>query len=560
MIREALFHHANSEWGYVADAHALTITFRAAVGDDLAVDVIEYNRFQDYRGRRAHPMAGFAEDGLFRYLRATFIPANYGCIYYFRIVENGETWYYGEYGLQRAEPVRMGAFEMPRIQDRDRFDAPAWMTDAIFYQIFPDRFRRVGEVDPQFVRWDERPTWWNLFGGNFKGIEEKIPHLCALGVNAVYLTPISLSPSSHRYDTTDYLRIDPRLGSESEFASLVDKLHKAGIRIVLDAVFNHCGSDFFAFRDVLEHQEDSPYKNWFLIDRFPVAVAKDKTYQTFGYEPHMPKLNSADRGVQDYLISVGKHYIERFDIDGWRLDVADEVDSVFWRRFRNELKSVKPDLAIIGEVWHNADYYLRGDQFDSVQNYQFYEIAGDFFLRRKTDLKNFSDRLAHLLTMYPENVGRVLLNQIDSHDVPRAKTQASNNVKWLKMAILFQFTFTGMPCIYYGSELGMEGGSDPDNRRTVDWNEDSWDDDLFSFYRRVTEWRKKDERLRRGTFRIVPDDSLFVYERTLDGRILRIAINNTERPVRFDFNTDPRFAGVSGAIGAFDWIAVEAVR
>ncbi|MCK7485859.1 MAG: alpha-amylase family glycosyl hydrolase [Bacillus subtilis] len=173
-----------------------------------------------------------------------------------------------------------------------------------------------------------------MFGGNFKGIESKISHLVELGVNAVYMTPISLSPSCHRYDTTDYLAIDPRLGTEDEFKRLVEALHRAGIRIVLDAVFNHCGAGFYAFQDVLKNQEKSIYKDWFLIDSFPVAMVKDKTYQTFASEMHMPKLNSADPGLQDYPIRVGKHYIERFGIDGWRLDVADEVDSVFWRRFR----------------------------------------------------------------------------------------------------------------------------------------------------------------------------------------------------------------------------------
>ncbi|HAQ57348.1 MAG TPA: alpha-glycosidase [Acholeplasmatales bacterium] len=551
MIREALFHHANSEWGYVADKRSLTLLFRAAKHDTLTIDVIEYNRFQDYRDRRAHPMMKSGSDALFAYYKTTFVPANYGCIYYFRVVEGTDVWFFGEYGLQREEPVRMGAFEMPRIQDCDRFEAPAWMQDAIFYQIFPDRFCRVGPADPTLVPWGEKPTWYHVFGGNFRGIESKIPHLVDLGVNAVYMTPISLSPSCHRYDTTDYLAIDPRLGTEEEFKLLVDAFHEAGIRIVLDAVFNHCGAGFFAFQDVLKNQENSIYKDWFLIDSFPIAMVKDKTYQTFASEMHMPKLNSADPGLQDHLIRVGKHFIERFDIDGWRLDVADEVDSVFWRRFRRELKAVKPDLAIIGEVWHNSDYYLRGDQFDSVQNYQFYEIVDDYFLRRKTSLDVFSDRLTHLLTMYPDNVARALLNQIDSHDVPRAKTQSQNNVKWLKLAILFQFTFIGMPCVYYGSELGMEGGYDPDNRRTVDWDPAASDQDLFAYYKRLARWRKADERLRRGSFRILPHETLFVYERTLSEETVRIVVNHQDHPEHYACE------GADRVVGACDWITID---
>jgi len=551
MIREALFHHANSEWGYVADPRSLSLRFRAAKDDVLAIEMIEYNRFQDYRLRRSHPMARIGEDALFAYYQTTFVPANYGCIYYFRIVEGDDVWYYGEYGLQREEPVRMGAYEMPRIQDCDRFNAPEWMQDAIFYQIFPDRFCRIGPPNPGLQPWGEKPTWYHVFGGNFPGIESKIPHLVDLGVNAVYMTPISLSPSCHRYDTTDYLTIDPRLGTEAEFKRLVDAFHQAGIRIVLDAVFNHCGSGFFAFQDVLKNQEKSIYKDWFLIDSFPIAMVKDKTYQTFASEMHMPKLNSADPGVQDYLIKVGKHYVERFGIDGWRLDVADEVDSVFWRRFRKELKELKPDLAIIGEVWHNSDYYLRGDQFDSVQNYQFFEIVGDYFLRRKTTLETFCDRLTHLSMMYPESVSKALLNQIDSHDVPRAKTQAKNNVKWLKMAILFQFTYIGMPCVYYGSETGMEGGYDPDNRRTMDWRRETWDEDLLAYYMRLADWRRSDIRLRRGAFAILPHATLFVFERSLEGHTVRIVMNHQDHAEHYVCE------GVDRLVGAFDWIKID---
>jgi cyclomaltodextrinase len=529
MKKEALLHQANSQYSYVEEQKQITLLFRTAKNDGLRLSVIEYNRFYPYAERKNHPMRLYLSDSLFDYFLVEFIPNHFGCIYYFQIVDGADVWFYGEYGLTAIEPIRMGAYEMPRIQKTDVYQAPEWVKKAIFYQIFPDRFRNAGNHQAQLEPWGKEPTYCNLFGGNFRGMTERVSHLVSLGINAVYLTPIALSPTSHRYDTVDYLTIDPLLGTEEEFSLFVKELHNHGIKIILDAVFNHCGSDFFAFRDVLLRQEDSAYRDWFLIDKFPVKVGKDKTYQTFGHEPHMPKLNSANPAVRQYLLSVGKHYIEKFDIDGWRLDVADEVDSEFWRLFRKELKTVKPELFIIGEVWHNADYYLRGDQFDSVQNYQFSEIAENFFLRKNTDRKTFVDQATHLLMMYPKNVAFSLLNQLDSHDVPRILTEAKGDVRRVKQAVLFQLTFPGVPCLYYGDEIGMEGGRDPENRRCMNWNESEWNRDLLSFFRAVIELKKQSTALIGGAFRFISDARLLIYERYAEDEIIRIIQNTTDQ-------------------------------
>lgn len=526
MNQLGLFHHANSEWSYI-DSDLITLRFRSAKNDLSSIFVIEYNRFTDYQKRIKHEMKKWLSDTYFDYYTVSFKPFNEGCIYYFELSDGINTGYYGEYGFSTVEFVRMGAYEIPRIQKTDIYQAPNWVQDAIFYQIYPDRFSKVSTTPNNFEPWGNKPTFWNIFGGDFQGIINQIPYLVQLGINAIYLTPISLSNSSHRYDTIDYMTIDPRLGTKEDFKELVQLLHQNGIKIVLDAVFNHSSSDFFAFKDVLLNQENSVYKDWFLIEKFPVIVQKDKTYQTFGYEPHMPKLNSHNPEVRTYLINVGKYYIHNFDIDGWRLDVADEVDSEFWRLFRTEIKAVKQSAIIIGEVWHNSDYYLRGDQFDSVQNYQFFEVCNNFFLRKNTDLLTFRHQLVHLLMMYPEPVQRALLNQLGSHDVARMLSVANDDIDAVKRAVLFQMTYIGMPCIYYGDEIGMKGLSDPDNRRCFIWNDETWNHDLLHLYQELIQLRHKQKALKYGSFSLIEHSKVFIYERRYQDQSVLICINSS---------------------------------
>jgi len=545
MNKLAFYHHANSEYSYI-EGNKITLLFRAAKGDLSAVSVIEYNRFTDYRLRKNRKMELYLSDETFDFFRVSFIPEHYGCIYYFKLFDGEEIGFYGEFGYTQTEFIRLGSYEIPRIQPTDVYQSPEWVNEAVFYQIYPDRFDQFENHTGTYEPWGTPPTFWNVFGGNFKGILRRIPHLVELGINAIYMTPISISHSSHRYDTIDYMQIDPRLGTDEEFSELVSELHRNGIRIVLDAVFNHSSNEFKPFMDVLENQENSRYKEWFLIDKFPIKVEKDKTYQTFASEPHMPKLNSVNPEVRDYLISVGVHYIQKFDIDGWRLDVADEVDSDFWRAFRKAIKAIKPSALIMGEVWHNSDYYLRGDQFDSVQNYQFYEVINNYFLRKSIDLKTFKNQVVHLLTMYPEPVTRALLNQMDSHDVARSLTVAKNDVKSLKLAILFQMTYMGMPCIYYGSEIGMEGSWDPDNRRCFDWNKEHWNQDIYQHYHDLIALRKNTLTLQNGSFRLIETADILVYDRILDTAVTRIMMNPSNLDKPLDLALTVGFNGMNG--------------
>jgi glycosidase len=532
MNKEALFHQANSVWSYIENISAVTLLFRASVKDTLLIETVEYNRFYDYNDRVYHPMGLYLQDELFNYYIANFIPNHFGCVYYFRITEKKEQYFYNEYGLSKEEPIRLGNYEIPRIQETDVFNAPDFVDKAIFYQIFPDRFNRVGPVDSHFEKWGNEPTFYNKFGGNFKGVIAKLDYLKNLGINAIYFTPITLSHSSHRYDTIDYMKLDPILGKSEDFFELVQKCHEHGIKVIVDAVFNHSSNEFFAFQDVLAYQKRSKYKDWFLIDQFPVVVGPDKTYQTFGHEPHMPKLNSQNPEVREYFLKVARYYMLQFKVDGFRLDVADEVDSDFWRMFRKQVKTLNKDALIIGEVWHNADYYLRGDQFDSVQNYQFYEVVNRFFVYQKSTLNTFKNEITHLLMMYPRNVQRALLNQVDSHDTPRILTLLDGDIKRLRCAIIFQFTYIGMPCIYYGDEVGLVGDKDPDNRRCYIWDEVFIKKDIFEFYQAIIQLRNKETLLQKGDFRFVHiHEDVLAYERYINEDYVQVHMNLSDMEI-----------------------------
>ena len=220
-------------------------------------------------------------------------------------------------------------------------------------------------------------------GRRSPGVIDRFGHLVDLGVDVIYFTPIFEAPSNHKYDTVDYYWIDPHFGDEDTVRKLIELAHEHGIKVVFDAVFNHSGYGFFAFQDVLEHGEDSPYAHWFNIDSFPVQT-EPPNYETFANQiATMPKLMTCHDDVKEYFLEVGRYWVREFGIDGWRLDVANEIDHHFWREFREAVKSENPDALIVGELWHEASEWVRGDQFDSVMNYSFQYACLDFLPRTR---------------------------------------------------------------------------------------------------------------------------------------------------------------------------------
>lgn len=338
------------------------------------------------------------------------------------------------------------------------------------------------------------------------------------------------------------MQIDPHFGDEETLKKLINTCHSKGIRIMFDAVFNHSGKTFKPFVDVQEKGEHSRYKDWFHVRKFPLAVEDGvPTYDTFDFEPLMPKLNTENPEVKEYLLGVARHWAEEYGIDGWRLDVADEVDHQFWREFRQTVKAINPDIYILGEIWHESSPWLQGDQFDSVMNYPFKNAVTDFFIKDTTDALTFSHAIGTQMSRYPLQVTEVAFNLLDSHDTARALTVAKGNKERLKLAVLFQMTYTGTPCVYYGDEIGMEGEHDPDCRRCMIWDKEEQDRELFDYYRQVIALRKQHSALRQGSFRFLHSrkgSNELVYERTDGKERFIIAMNSSDQPITVELDLE----------------------
>ena len=399
-------------------------------------------------------------------------------------------------------------FRLPYFHESDRFKAPEWVKETVWYQIFPERFSNGDKKnDPENVlEWDSRDvlTRTDFYGGDIQGIMDKLDYLQDLGINGLYLTPIFRAPSNHKYDTTDYYEVDPDFGDKALFRSFVEEAHKRGMRVMLDAVFNHIGAESTQWRDVAEYQEESRYKDWFFINEFPVPSAEEirnrppetiehvenLPYETYAYVPMMPKINTHNPEVQEYLLNIATYWIKEFDIDGWRLDVANEVDHAFWRKFNEACLAVKPDLYILGEIWTSSRSWLDGEQFHGVMNYSLVGNIIDYFVEKQIPTRKMANVLNEQLMQYRNQTQETMFNMLDSHDVPRILTMANGDIDLVKATLTFMFMMHGTPCIYYGTEVGMMGGADPQNRRCMVWDEEQQDRVMYDFTKELIAFRK----------------------------------------------------------------------
>ncbi|MGN0155873.1 MAG: glycoside hydrolase family 13 protein, partial [Lachnospiraceae bacterium] len=322
-----------------------------------------------------------------------------------------------------------------------------------------------------------------------------------LGVECLYINPIFSGDFNHKYATTDYFRVDPIFGTNSTFRELVRTCHKAGIKVLLDGVFNHTGIHFEQFCDVMEKQEESEFKDWFYINKFPARITH-RDYECVGAYKWMPKLRSANSKVREFIVSVMEYWIKEFDIDGWRLDVADEVDPSVWEEARRVIKEKYPDVLLLGETWGYGGKMLRGNQMDSVMNYLFRDTVTDYFGREAISVKEFDYRVNHVLAGYKEETNFALYNLLDSHDTERFLFICKENKELFRMAVAFQMMFPGSPAIYYGDEVGITGDNDPDCRRCMVWDETA-DNELFEWYRKLIKIRKEHPCIRNGKYRTV---------------------------------------------------------
>ncbi len=434
---------------------------------------------------------------------------------------------------------------------------PDWVRDAIFYQIFPDRFARSLSVPKaaHLDAWGAPPTPHGYQGGDLLGVAEHLDYLSDLGVNAIYFTPIFQSASNHRYHTHDYLRVDPMLGGNEALRRLIDEAHRRKMKVVLDGVFNHASRGFFQFHDILENGENSAYLDWFTVHGFPLNAydhTKEPGYGAWWNLHALPKFNIKTPAVREFLLGVARYWVD-FGIDGWRLDVAAEIeDDDFWRDFRRVVHKANPETYILGEVWTEAGHWLKGDMWDAVMNYLFTRACIAFFIGNNVDhgelartsfgtldpvgAPAFCTAINQLIGHYHPNVSSVLMNLLSSHDMPRFISLARGDQSAFRLATLFQMTYPGAPSVYYGDEIGMAGGHDPANRAAFPWHDtDSWDRDLLHEFQRLIALRKAHPALRRGTFTpIEASDDVFVYLRQYEGETFLIALNSAKSTRRLD--------------------------
>jgi len=439
---------------------------------------------------------------------------------------------------------------------------PEWVPDAVFYQIYPDRFAYSTALPkPAGLQpWGSTPTHNGFQGGDLLGVVEHLDYLLELGINAIYLNPIFTSTANHRYHTHDYYNVDPILGGNETFRRFIEACHGRGIRVILDGVFNHASRGFFQFNHLLENGEESPYRDWFTPFSWPLnAYDEDKpaNFASWWGLHALPKFNTENLEVREFLFDVATHWL-KLGIDGWRLDVPSEIDDdEFWREFRSRCRAVNPECYIVGEIWDEAGRWLQGDQFDAQMNYLLTGAALGFFvgddlnraMLEETGLKTIStlsgDEFAHELDrinkrIYSPEIVPAQLNLLGSHDTPRIYTVANRDESLVRLLYLCMFTMPGAPTIYYGDEIGMEGEHDPHNRGAFPWDKpEAWNHSLRGYLRSLIAIRGQSELLKRGDFNnIYSSNDLVVYSRSLNGQSALVALNRSTEPQQFSVARD----------------------
>ena len=542
-LEASLVHLPDKPFAYGVGPSTLRVVVRAPEGALRGGKVAFNDRYawegSDYQAlRESAPLWLYAHDGVADYWAADLAlhPPRIRYRFGLETEAHGLRWF-GADGL-RDDPRPRGAFEFAYLAEGDRVASPDWARGAVFYHVFPDRFARGSAAKPRrgLAKWDAVPTSKSFFGGDLDGITEHLDHIESLGVDALYLTPIFAAPSNHKYDTTDYYAVDEAFGEDEALRRLVDALHERGMKLVLDGVFNHVGRTMPQFADVLTRGDDSPYRSWFYFDG-------DK-YETWSTNvPALPKLRTSEPAVRAFVCDVGRYWVSQFGVDGWRLDVANEVDHTLWRAFRAAVREANADAYLVGEVWDLAMPWLRGDEFDAVMNYPLrsailrYAGAGPsgvaFPLDEPLGPDGFLNAVDRLRAAYPEPIHDLLYNLVGSHDEVRPLFALREDRAAAGVAAALMFTLPGIASIFYGDEVGMSGGKDPLNRGGMVWDQTRQDAQMLALHRRLGQLRNEAPALRNGSYRRLADDGpLAAFAReSAEGRALVVA-NSSARPVR----------------------------
>lgn len=557
----AIYHRPESEYAYLYTAQEMRVRIRTALEDIAEIIVVSGDPYDTVKGIwqkeadvvMTHGLATETHQYWEAKLYAPHARLNYG----FVLTDfEGNRIFYGDQGF---EPFNEGTtkndglmgsnayFKMPYFQEIDRFKAPEWVKKTVWYQIFPERFAN-GDVtnDPEgTLDWqpEDHPTRDAFYGGDLRGIINHLDHLAELGITGIYLNPIFEAPTNHKYDTRNYYEIDPHFGTKADFKALVDKAHHLGIKIMLDAVFNHIGDESPQWLDVLEKGQQSKYADWFHVRSWPATytptddfeTARDATYETFAFTPHMPKLNTANPEVQAYLLDIATYWIREFGIDAWRIDVANEVDHHFWQLFHAAVTDLDPDFYVLGEIWTSAQSWLQGNEFNGVMNYAFTGSLIDYFAKGTISADKMVSNLNTQLMLNRNQTNQMMYNLLDSHDAPRILTLAKANKNIVKQLYTFMFLQQGTPGIYYGSEYSMMGEDDPDNRKPMVWQAEKQDQDMYAFMKTLIQLRKKHLAvLVEGDLTWELAGDVITFTRAFGDQMVVATFNASETPVALD--------------------------
>lgn len=556
----AIYHRPESEMAFLDDPQTMHIRLRTAKGDIKTVQLLHGDPYS-LRSLASikppfymtpTPMKKILSDDLYDYWQIAVTEPKKRLAYAFDITSvDGIRTVYTDRGY--IQPDDHGAledlntyFRMPFFQEIDMFHSSEWVKNTVWYQIFPERFANGDRSNDPIgtKKWNasDHPGRQDFYGGDLQGVLDHLDHLQKLGVNGIYFNPLFKAPSNHKYDTEDYYQIDPHFGNAALFKEVVTQAHQRGIHVMLDAVFNHIGDKSLQWQDVLKNGQRSKYAGWFHINKFPATYTPtknfeftpDATYDTFDYTPHMPKLNTANPAVQEYLLGIAKYWIKEFDIDAWRLDVANEIDHHFWKRFHKETTALKPDFYILGEIWHTSQAWLNGDEFSGVMNYSYTGAILDHFINHRISAEQMIDHLSNQLMKYRDQTNQMTFNVLDSHDTARIMTQARGNRDLVKETFAFTFLQPGTPSIYYGTEYGMDGDNDPDCRKPMNWVPDDDGQDMFTFFKKLVALRRNNADLIEGgmvVLKVLPT-GLVEISRMGAGKVLTGIFNTTNLPIK----------------------------
>lgn len=522
----AVFHMNWLEWRYAKADGSIVLRLRTAKNDFDGVYAIHapIYKWPFLKNSSENELHVVYSDNLSDIYELCFKPSDRRYRYMFRLKKGTENYYLDADGIREIKPPLKDDSIAPYVYAYayEPRENPEWASGKIGYQIFPDRFFMANQGKAGIEKWNSsRVDNEHFFGGDLRGILEKIPYMKELGVDIVYLTPIFESDTSHRYNIFDYYKIGSLLGNENDLRLLADELHKNGMSIVLDGVFNHSGREFFAFKDAVQKGKSSEYYDWFVFDS-----SMKCGYQTFADVKEMPKLNHKNRACREYFCRVGEYWIKNCHIDGWRLDVSPEIYPEFLRDFRRAVMSAKSDAIIVAECWDDSrEWITNGDMVDSTMHYVWSRAAWKYFAEDSISVEELDCRVNRAFSAYPDYVLPLMWNFIDSHDTMRFITRCKGDFERFKLGVFYQLMSPGVPMIFYGDELGAFGGHDHLSRVPMPW-QNSENNSFYEFYKRLIDIRKREKALELGSFKsLYASNDVYAFLRSLEDEGLVIVIN-----------------------------------